>query len=115
MSTARSAKKPADDEPFDFNLDTVQYEGDLAPFRVQFGGRRWQFVHMQQLNCWDLIEAARGGDIEMVCASFKLALGDQYDAFRKIHLDQYKLMPLFRAWQQHCGVEDEPSPLSGAS
>jgi hypothetical protein len=43
--TSTTRKRPSDDQPFDFNLDTVKSEVDLTPFRVQWAGRRWEFAH----------------------------------------------------------------------
>lgn len=113
MSTTK--KTTADDSPFDFNLDAVEAEVELRPFRVHFGGRRWEFAHMQELNAWDVIEAAEGGDIRAVIGSMELALGDQWPEFRKVRLPQYKLMPLFEAWQTHCGLKPGESEASAGS
>ena len=113
-TTKKTASAP-DDEPFDFNLDAVEAEVELTPFRVHFGGRRWEFAHLQALDSWDLIEAAEGGDIAAVIGSMRLALGDQYDDFRKVRLPQYKLMPLFEAWRKHCGLSEGESLASAGS
>lgn len=112
MTTRTATAKPADDEPFDFNLDTVKAEVELTPFRVHFGGRRFELTHMQALNAWDAIAAAERGDIAVVGDSLKLALGDQWEEFRKVPLPQHKLMPLFKAWQKHSGVESGESQAS---
>lgn len=116
MTTNRApAKKVAptpDDQPFDFNLDAVQAEVELTPFRVHFGGRRFELIHMQALNSWDAIAAAERGDLSVVADSMKLALGDQWEDFRKLPMPQYKLMPLFKAWQAHSGVEPGESDAS---
>jgi hypothetical protein len=114
MTTRTATSKTADDQPFDFNLDAVKSEVELTPFRVHFDGRRWEFAHLNGLDIWDLVEAADGGDMKAVIGAFKLALGDQYDDFRKVRLPQYKMMPLFKAWQQHCGVEPGESQASGS-
>ncbi|MFE6126811.1 hypothetical protein ACFQ6Q_00840 [Streptomyces sp. NPDC056437] len=113
--TARTAtvkKTTADDQPFDFNLDTVEAEVELRPFRVHFAGKRWEFTHMQALNAWDALAAAEGGDVRVVAESMKLALGDQWEEFRKLPLPQHKVMPLFQAWQKHSGVESGESAAS---
>lgn len=115
MTTRTATSKAPDDQPFDFNLDAVQAEVELTPFRVHFDGRRWEFAHMQGLDSWDLIAAAEGGEIGAVTGSMKLALGDQWDDFRKVGLPQYKLMPLFKAWQKHCGLEPGESQASASS
>ncbi|MFG2748007.1 hypothetical protein [Streptomyces xanthophaeus] len=114
MATRTATSKPADDQPFDFNLDAVQAEVDLRPWRVNFNGQRWEFAHLQALDCWDLVEAAESGEIAAVMGSMKLALGDQWDSFRKIGLPQYKLMPLFKAWRKFCGLESGESEASGS-
>lgn len=108
----RTATTP-DNQPFDFNLDAVEAEVELRPFRVHFGGRRFEFTHMQELDAWDTIEAAESGDVGVVVNSMKLALGDQWEAFRKIPMPQHKLMRLFKAWQKHSGVESGESEASG--
>ncbi|MEU0808800.1 hypothetical protein [Streptomyces sp. NPDC005970] len=119
MSTTRTATKrdPArpDDQPFDFNLDAVQAESELTPFVVHWNGQRWTFEHMQALDAWELLAAAEGGDVRAVTGALELALGDQWPEFRKIKLPQYKLMPLFQAWQKHCGLEPGESVASSDS
>ena len=88
--TARTAtSKPADDQPFDFNLDAVRSEVDLAPFRVHYDGRRWEFAHMEGLDIWDLVEAAEGGEVTAMTGVFRLALGDDFADFRKVKFPQY--------------------------
>ncbi|MFJ5089966.1 hypothetical protein [Streptomyces sp. NPDC088674] len=112
QSKTRAAKQPADDEPFDFNLDAVKAESDLTPFRVHFNGRRWEFAHLEGLDIWDVVEVADGGDLQAVLGALRLGLGDQYAEFRKIRLPQYKVMTLFRAYQKHCGMEPGESEAS---
>lgn len=114
-ATTKSAKPAADDKPFDFNLDAVEAEAELTPFRVHYAGRRWEFAHMQALDVWDLIEGAEKGDLEAMLTAMEMAMGDQWEDFRKLPLPQYKLMPLFEAWQKHCGVEPGESPASVGS
>lgn len=111
--TSRTARTTPDDQPFDFNLDTVKAEVELTPFRVHFDGRRWEMLHLQDLDIWDLVEAAEGGDVKAMLVAFKLALGDEFENFRKIRLPQYKLTALFKAYQQHCGLEPGESAASG--
>ncbi|MFD5676109.1 hypothetical protein [Streptomyces sp. NPDC127040] len=112
--TTRTATKPADDQPFDFNLDSVQAEVDLAPFRVHHGGRRFEFAHLQGLDVWDLVGAAETGDLGATLGLFRVALGDSFDDFRKIKLAQFKMQKLFAAYQQHCGLEPGESEASGS-
>jgi len=114
MATRTATSKPADDQPFDFNLDAVEAEVDLRPFRVHFGGRRYEFTHMQALNAWEAIAAAESGDVGVVVNSMKLALGDQWEDFRTVPMPQHKLMRLFKAWQAHSGVETGESEASGS-
>lgn len=116
MTTRTATKRSADDQPFDFNLDAVQAEVDLTPWRVHWGGRRWEFAHMEDLNVWGLIEAAEGGDIAATVGVFKAALGEKdWEDFRKIRLPQYKLKALFDAYKQHCGVGEGESEASSSS
>lgn len=111
--TTRTATKPADNQPFDFNLDTVEAEVELIPFRVHHGGRRFEFAHLQGLDVWDLVGAAETGDMGATLGLFRVALGDSFDDFRKIKLAQYKMQKLFAAYQQHCGLEPGESEASG--
>jgi hypothetical protein len=104
--TSTTRKRPSDDQPFDFNLDTVKSEVDLTPFRVQWAGRRWEFAHMQSLDLWALIAGAAQGDLGATAATFKAALGDeQFKEFRKIPLPQGKANDLFNAYAEFCGVD----------
>jgi hypothetical protein len=104
-----------DDQPFDFNLDAVKSEVDLRPFYVNFGSRRFEFAHLQGLNVWDLVEGAGEGDLEQGMRVFKIALGDQFDDFKKITLPQFKLEALFKAYEKFCGVEPGESEGSTSS
>ncbi|WP_432137656.1 hypothetical protein [Streptomyces sp. bgisy154] len=110
MSTARTAKT-SDAQPFDFNLDAVQAEADLTPWRVHWNGRRWEFRHAEELDVWGLVEGAERGEVGATIGIFKLALGEeQFAEFRKIRMPQYKMKALFDGYKQHCGLgESEAS------
>ncbi|MEV7364244.1 hypothetical protein ACWENS_10735 [Streptomyces sp. NPDC004532] len=112
--TTRTAPKPTDSEPFDFNLDAVQAEVELRPFRVHFNGRRWEFAHMEGLDIWDLVEAAEGGEVRAMIGIFKAALGEDFADFRKVKFPQYKMKALFTAYRKHCGLEPGESEASGS-
>lgn len=114
-ATKKATPRRPDDQPFDFNLDTVEPEQELTPFVFQWDGRRWEFANINDLDCWELIEMAAGGDKEVMLGSFKLALGDQYEDFRKVRLPAYKVDALFRAWLKHSGVDpDKGTPLAAS-
>jgi hypothetical protein len=113
--TTRTATK-SDDQPFDFNLDAVQAEVDLTPWRVHWDGRRWEFAHMQALDVWPLLEAAEGGDVEAMLGIFRTALGDtQWPEFRKIRLPQYKMKALFDEYRRYSGAAEGESAASSDS
>ncbi|KMS71762.1 hypothetical protein ACH49_24365 [Streptomyces leeuwenhoekii] len=112
--TTRTAPKPTDSEPFDFNLDAVQAEADLRPFRVHWGGRRFEMQHLEALDIWELMEAAEKGEAGAMVGAFREALGDQWDDFRAIRLPQFKLKALFDAYRKHCGLEPGESAASGS-
>ncbi|MFJ3812289.1 hypothetical protein ACIPWE_38740 [Streptomyces sp. NPDC090073] len=114
MTTRTATSKSADDQPFDFNLDGVQAEVDLTPWRVHWNGRRWEFQHAEALNVWGLMEGAESGDVGATAAIFRLALGqEQWADFRKIDMPQYKMKALFNAYKKHCGLgESEASSSS---
>lgn len=115
MTAAARPKVIKDDQPFDFNLDSVVSEIDLSPFRVHFAGRRWEFRHMQDLDVWELVAAAEGGDTGAITQMFQIALGDQIAEFRKIPLPQFKMKELFEAWQKFSGLEAGESQASTGS
>ncbi|MFJ3878071.1 hypothetical protein ACIPW5_11485 [Streptomyces sp. NPDC090077] len=107
----RTATSP-DNQPFDFNLDTVEAEVELRPFRVHFGGHRYTFTHLQGLDVWGLVELADSGDTKATLGILKAGLGSEFDEFRKNPLPQYKLKQLFKAYQKHCGLEPGESDAS---
>lgn len=113
--------KPADDQPFDFNLDTAGAELELTPWRVHFSGTRWTFAHLEALDVWKLLDddEARGGqgdEVQVMVSLFKAALGDaQFAEFRKIPLPMQKLRDLFEAYQAYCGVKTGESEGSADS
>ncbi|MFF4547253.1 hypothetical protein ACFY1J_24005 [Streptomyces sp. NPDC001406] len=111
----RAAAKPADSQPFDFNLDAVQPEQDHPPFRVHWGGRRWTFMHLAELDVWDVLELADAGDVAAMVGAFRAALGEQWGDFRKIRMPQYKLRRLFDAYREHCRIDEDGNPLDGQS
>lgn len=115
MMTNGGGHARPDDQPFDFNLDAVKSEVDLRPFVVNFDSRPFRFSHLQGLNVWDLVEGAEGGDLEQGIRVFKIALGDQFEDFRKLPLPQFKLEALFKAYEKFCGVEPGESEGSTSS
>lgn len=107
---ARKTLKPADDQPFDFNLDAVQAEVDLTPWRVHFGGQRWTFKHPQEIDMWEVMdwdESPEASESTAMIGVFKAALGDeQFEIFRKIRpFPMYKVKALFDAYQAYGGME----------
>lgn len=114
--TARTATtKPADDKPFDFNLDAVQAETDLTPWRVHWQGQRWEFKHAEDLDVWELAAAADANDVGSTIAVLRIALGDQWKAFEKLAMPQYKLKALFEAYRAYCGMAEGEEPASSDS
>ena len=118
MTTNRAATKRTsapDDKPFDFNLDAVEAETQLLPFRFHFNGRRWEMQHLEALDIWELMEAAEQGETGAMLGAFRAALGDDFEDFRKVTLPQYKLKALFNAYRTHCGLAEGESPASDGS
>lgn len=121
--TAPARKAPlkaADSTPFDFNLDAVEAEVDLTPWRVHYAGKRWVFKHPQEIDVWDVVAADENNDgsSEMggMLAVFKVALGEaSFKEFRKVPLPNFKLKALFEAYQKFGGVEPGESEGSTAS
>lgn len=108
-----ASNKPTDDKPFDFNLDAHKAEVDLTPFRFQWGGKRWEMAHVQELDSWGLIAATGGRELDVITKMFEVAQGEeQFAEFSKKPLPQYKLQALFDAYMDHCGVDPGESLAS---
>lgn len=119
--TATKSPHTGDDQPFEFNLNAVQAEVDLAPFRFLWAtednpNRRFAMTHLQALDVWELMDAAEGGEVRAMLGVFQAALGDDWKDFRAVRLPQYKLKALFDAYRKHCGesVEGESQASSGS-
>ncbi|WP_406157782.1 hypothetical protein [Streptomyces canus] len=117
--TATTSKAP-DDQPFDFNLNAVQAEVDLTPFRFLWAtkdnpNRRFSMTHMQDLDVWELMEAADRGEVGAMLGVFQAALGDDWKDFRAVKLPQYKLKALFDAYRDYCGAAEGESEASSDS
>lgn len=121
MTTTRTATaKPADGEVFEFNLNAVEAESTLAPFRFMWASkddpnRRLTMQHMEGLDVWPLMAAAEGGDAGAMAGIFKTALGGDWEEFRKTPLPQFKMKALFDAYRKHSGVESGESEASSSS
>ncbi|MCX4676694.1 hypothetical protein OG413_15525 [Streptomyces sp. NBC_01433] len=119
MSSTRTAT--ADDQVAEFNLNAVQAETSLAPFRFLWASkadpnRRLTMQHMEGLNVWPLMAAADNGDAAAMAGIFRVALGDEeWEEFRRTPLPQYKLKALFKAYQKHSGQEPGESLASSDS
>lgn len=122
--TARTATKspvPGDAQPFEFNLNAVEAEAELTPFRFlwaskQNPNRRFTMEHLQALNVWPLLEAADGGDLGAMVGAFKAALGEeQWKDFHATPLKQFQLKALFDAYRKHCGTAEGESEASSDS
>lgn len=117
MTSTRTATAP-DDQVAEFNLNAVQAETDLRPFRFLWASkgnpnRRLTMQHMESLDVWPLMEAADRGDAAAMAGIFRVALGDdQWDEFRETPLPQYKMQALFKAYQKHSGQKSGESPAS---
>lgn len=106
-TTAKTAAKRPDDQPFDFNLDAAEPPRDLPAFTFHWKGRRWTMLHIEELDVWDLAEAADKGDISAMTAAFRLALGKDWEKFREARFPQWRFKALFRAYREHCGVNND--------
>ncbi|MDX3199959.1 hypothetical protein [Streptomyces scabiei] len=122
MAGSRTATGSSDDgEVFEFNLNTVQAETELRPFRFMWASkqnpnRRFTMQHIAGLNVWPLLAGADGGDASAMMAAFETALGeDQWEDFQKSPLPQYKMEALFKAYRKHCGTDPGESPASSDS
>ncbi|MET9158291.1 hypothetical protein ABZX56_11235 [Streptomyces parvulus] len=120
-TATKSAAKAPDDQPFEFDLNAVESEVDLAPFRFLWKtadnpNRRFTMHHLAGLNVWDLMEAAEQGDMGATVGIFKAAMSDDdWKAFRGSAVAQYKMTALFKAYRKHCGTAEGESPASSDS
>jgi hypothetical protein len=122
MAGSRTATGQSDDdEVFEFNLNAVEAETELRPFRFMWASkqnpnRRLTMQHLEALNIWPLMAAADGGDASAMVGVFRTALGDdQWEDFQKTPLPQYKMRALFKAYQKHCGANSGESLASSGS
>jgi hypothetical protein len=110
-STRTATAKTADDKVFEFNLNAVQAEVELTPFRFMWAtpddpNKRFSMVHMQALDIWPLMSDASNGELGAMLAAFEAAMGDDFAEFKKVPLPQYKLKALFDEYRKHCGADD---------
>lgn len=109
------------DEVFEFNLNAVEAESELRPFRFMWASkqnpnRRLTMQHLAGLNVWPLLVGADGGDASAMMAVFQTALGDdEWEDFQKTPLPQFKMEALFKAYRKHCGTDPGESPASSDS
>lgn len=95
--------KPADDQPFEFNLDAYVKGMDHAPFRFHWKDRRWEMAHFEVVDAWEIAKAIKTGDDEQILA---VTMGaEQSDDFRKIPIPQGALQEMVRKYFKHCGVD----------
>lgn len=104
--TTRTATKTPDNQPFDYNLDAVEAESDLSPWRVHWQGKKWEFAHLDNFDMWPFLsDESTGNDVEEALKIFQVALGEkQWAEFQKLPIPRYKLKALFEAYQKHCGA-----------
>ncbi|QCX81046.1 hypothetical protein C9F11_37315 [Streptomyces sp. YIM 121038] len=121
MTSRTATDQPDDGEVFEFNLNSVQAETELKPFRFMWASkqnpnRRLTMQHLEGLNIWPLMAAADGGDVGAMVGVFRTALGDdQWEDFQKTPLPQYKMKALFKAYTKHCGTNVGESLASSSS
>lgn len=109
MSTTRAR----DDEPFDFNLNSVKVEKTLRPFRFLYGPKneRFEMAHRETLDNIPILEAAEsGGDPAATLVSLRAALGDeQWERIRALGLSGPRLTALSKAYDKFCGTDQGES------
>jgi hypothetical protein len=123
MAGSRTAtgSQSGDGEVYEFNLNAVESETELRPFRFMWASkqnpnRRFTMQHLAALNVWPLLVGSDGGDASAMMACFETALGeDQWEEFQKQPLPQYKMEALFKAYRKHCGTDPGESPASSDS
>lgn len=115
MSTTRATKPRPDDKPFDFNLDAAEPPKELSPFVFNWHNRRWEMAHMETLDTWNLVAAAEGGEISAMTGVFRLALGKQWEDFRKSTFPQWQFRALFQAYREHCGINADGTPTGSSN
>lgn len=98
-----NSKKPADDQPYEFNLDGYVNNLDLPSFRFPYRGGQWEMDHFEALDSWEINAAIRSGDDEKVLA---VAMGkERFAEFRKNPLPQAGMKELLKKYFAHSGVD----------
>lgn len=88
----------------DLNLDAYKASADRAPFAVVLGGKRFVFKHMDDLDAWAVLDGFLSGEVAATVRIIEMALGDDYEAFRKQPLSKGAFDDLIKAYMAHCGV-----------
>lgn len=103
MTVSKLGDKPA---RVDFNLDTLDMEGSVAPFVFVAGGHRFTVDSIEDHD-WQELMAFEGADF---ASTLKLMLGmEQYVIFTEIKgVSVRKIKPLLDAIQAHFGLPDTP-------
>lgn len=113
--TSRAASKTPDDQPFDFNLDAVQAEVALTPWRVNWRSRRWTFAHLDTFDIWPFMEDASGGGLDEMTKIMRTALGaDEWAEFQKHPIQRFQMKALFDGYKKHCGVNDSGESVASS-
>jgi hypothetical protein len=94
--------KPADNQPFEFNLDAFVKGMDHAPFRFHWSGRRWEMAHFDAIDSKETKKAVQSGDDDEI---LKLAMGgEQFAAFDEIPIPNGGRNEMVKQYFRHCGV-----------
>lgn len=88
-----------------FNLDGFKAEGELKPFPVNFKGKLYNMVHLDNLDGFDTIDAFMLNDAGSTKEVLKMALGDDHAEFRKGKPSKAMLDELVKRYLAHCGVD----------
>lgn len=88
----------------DLNLDAYKASADLAPFAVVLGGKRFVFKHIDDLDAWDVVNGFLTGEVAATVRIIEMALGDEYEEFRKQPLSKGAFDHLIKSYMVHCGV-----------
>lgn len=96
-----STDKPS----IDFNLDAYTPTTPTTPFNVVLGGKRYELAHIDDLDGWKFIEAFEDGENTAPRDILKLALGEQWEDFRKHRLAKGSLDELVNRYLKHSGID----------
>lgn len=97
---AKTNGQTRDDDVLD--LDVLEADATLAPYRFRLGGRSYEMAHPSSLD-WHHQTTFDQADMP---GMLRVLLGDDdFEEFDRHQLAGFKLNTLFERWAEHCGID----------